>query len=371
MLSKSLIPQYLDGLRYREGQASSLRWLGEFRGRQGLLRRQPPEILASLGQLAAIESAESSNRIEGVTAPRERIEALVLRPTRPANRTEQEIAGYRDALYLIHESAGEMAFSVNVILQLHTMLSRLAHRDGGHWKKTDNQIVERNPDGSIRRVRFKAVPAVSTPLAMSDLVALYASATSDEREPLVVIPLAILDFLCIHPFTDGNGRMARLLTLMLLHRADFMVGRYISLERVIEQSKESYYEALAASSHGWHAGKTRSASVAELFLGRADCRVQGVRATGGAVQGCARRKDGVHRGAVRRRAMAFSISDIEAECPGVSRDMVRHVLRQMKTRGEIEVCGQGPGREVAAARPEFREAGIVSCPRRGEISGRC
>ena len=343
MLSKSLIPQYLDGLRYREGQASSLRWLGEFRGRQGLLRRQPPEILASLGQLAAIESAESSNRIEGVTAPRERIEALVLRPTRPANRTEQEIAGYRDALYLIHESAGEMAFSVNVILQLHTMLSRLAHRDGGHWKKTDNQIVERNPDGSIRRVRFKAVPAVSTHLAMSDLVALYASATSDEREPLVVIPLAILDFLCIHPFTDGNGRMARLLTLMLLHRADFMVGRYISLERVIEQSKESYYEALAASSHGWHAGKNNPHPWLNYFWGVliAACREFEQRV--GPFKDAPGAKTAFVEGAVRRRFMAFSISDIEAECPGVSRDMVRHVLRQMKTRGEIAVCGRGRG----------------------------
>lgn len=343
MLSKSLIPKYLDGIRYSEGQASTLRWLGEFRGRHHLFRQLAPEILASLRQLAAIESAESSNRIEGVTAPRARVEALVLRPTVPENRSEQEIAGYRDALNLIHESAGEMAFSVKVIRQLHAMLRRRAHGDGGHWKKTENQIVERNRDGSTRRVRSKAVPAASTRQAMNDLVAQYTLATAHEREPLVVIPLSILDFLCIHPFADGNGRMARLLTLILLHRADFAVGRYISLERVIEQSKESYYEALAASSRGWHAGKHDPHPWLNYFWGVliAACREFEQRV--GPFEDAPGAKSTLIVGAVRRRFMAFSISDVETECPGVSRDMVRHVLRQMKTRGEVEVRGRGRG----------------------------
>ena len=343
MLSKSLVPKYLDGISYSGQQVSSLKRLGEFQGRQDLFRQQAPEILASLKQLAAIESAESSNRIEGVTAPRGRVEDLMLRPTAPENRSEQEIAGYRDALNLIHESAGEMAFSVNVILQLHTMLNRFVPGDGGRWKMADNQIVERNPDGSLRRVRFKPVSAVTTPQAMDDLVELHAQATADEREPLVIIPLAILDFLCIHPFTDGNGRLARLLTLMLLHRADFEVGRYISLERVIEESKETYYEALEASSQGWHFGNHNPHPWLDYFWGvliaaykEFEQRMSGLKDAPGA-------KTALIEGAVRRRLKAFAISDIEAECPGVSRDMVRHVLRQLKTRGELEVRGKGRG----------------------------
>ena len=271
------------------------------------------------------------------------IEALVLRSTRPANRQEQEITGYRDALNLIHESAGEMAFSVNVILQLHATLNRRAHGVGGHWKKSDNQIVERNREGSIRHVRFRAVSAVRTPRAMNNLAALYALAAADEHEPFIVIPLAILDFLCIHPFTDGNGRMARLLTLLLLHRADFVVGRYISLERVIEESKETYYEALAASSQGWHAGKHDPHPWINYFWGVliAACREFEQRV--GPFKNASGAKSTLIVGAVRRRFMAFSISDIETECPGVSRDMVRHVLRHMKTRGEIAVRGRGRG----------------------------
>ena len=343
MLSKSLVPHYLDAIRYSGDQVSSLKRLGEFRGCQDLFKQQAPEILASLRQVAAIESAESSNRIEGVTAPRDRVEALMLRPTAPANRSEQEIAGYRDALNLIHESASEMAFSVNVILQLHTMLNRFVHDDGGRWKMIDNRIVERNPDGSLRRVRFSALAAVATPQAMSDLVELHAQATADAREPLVVIPLAILDFLCIHPFTDGNGRMARLLTLMLLYRADVEVGRYISLERVIEQSKETNYEALAASSQGWHDGSHDPHPWLNYFWGVVLAAYKEFEQRVNAFKDAPGAKTALVEAAVRRRLKAFSISDIEAECAGVSRDMVRHVLRQMKTRGEIEVRGKGRG----------------------------
>jgi len=343
MLSKSLVPKYLDAIRYSGEQASSLKRLGEFRGRQDLFRQQAPEILASLRQIAAIESTESSNRIEGVTAPRERVEALVLRPTAPANRSEQEIAGYRDALNLIHESAGEMTLSVNVILQLHTMLNRFVHGDGGRWKMADNEIVERKPDGSLRRVRFRAVTAVATPQAMNDLVELYAQATADEREPLVVIPLAILDFLCIHPFNDGNGRIARLLTLLLLYQANVAVGRYISLERVIEESKETYYEALEASSRGWHEGNHNPHPWLNYFWGVVTAAYKEFEVRVTAFKNAPGAKTAIIEAAVRRRVKAFAISEIEAECSGVSRDMVRHVLRQMKTRGELEARGRGRG----------------------------
>ena len=226
--------------------------VGEYRGKQELFRRQTPEVLASLKELAIIESSESSNRLEGITAPRERVRALVAQGTMPRDRSEQEIAGYRDVLTLIHGSADGITFSVNVILQLHQMLFRHVPSEGGRWKMAQNEIVERNADGSLRRVRFTPVSPVATPAAMEALVSEYADALNRAQDPLLLVPLAVLDFLCVHPFLDGNGRTARLLTQMLLYHAGYEVGRYISLERIFEESKESYYETLEVSSQGWH-----------------------------------------------------------------------------------------------------------------------
>lgn len=185
----------MDGIAFAEADLSSIKKLGEFRGRQEVLRQRSPETLELLKTTAVIESTESSNRLEGVTASHERIEALVQRPTAPANRSEQEIAGYRDALNLVHESARDMAFSRNVVLQLHSVLYKYLPDDGGRWKMTGNDIVERNADGSIRRIRFAPVAPVMTPQAMQDLETGYGAAIDMRREPLVVVPLAILDFL--------------------------------------------------------------------------------------------------------------------------------------------------------------------------------
>jgi len=342
----------LDGIRFSAADLSTLKQLGEYRGRQELYKQRAPEVLDLLKHAAIIESAESSNRLEGVTAPHERIEALVLRPATPLNRSEQEIAGYRDALNLIHEAAREMVFSVNVILQLHAMLYRFLPEGGGRWKMTDNDIVERNPDGSFRRIRFKPVSPVSTPQAMEDLVAAYHRVVDDQREQLVVVPLAILDFLCIHPFRDGNGRTARLLTLLLLYHFGFEVGRYISLERVIEESKETYYEALEASSQGWHEGRhdphpwmTYVWGVLIAAYKEFEQRVTETRDVRGA-------KTALIEQAVRRRVKPFGIGDIEAECPNVSRDMVRHVLRAMRQRGEVEIRGRGRTAKWARTKQE-------------------
>jgi Fic family protein len=334
---------YLERLRFSGEQAASLRALGQFRGRQDLFRQQAPEVLAALREAAVIESSESSNRIEGVTAPRERIEALVLKPAAPRDRSEEEIAGYRDALNLIHESAPEMAFSANVILQLHGMLYRYQPGVGGRWKMAPNEIVERSPDGSVRRVRFVPVSPVATPFAMERLEADYARAVDTQREPLILVPLAVLDFLCIHPFADGNGRMARLLTLLLLYQGEYEVGRYISLERIIEESKETYYEALESSSQGWHEGKHDPLPWMTYLWGvliRAyrefEERVGGIRTGRGA-------KTDLVEQAVSRRTRPFGITDIEAECPGVSRDMVRHVLQRLRDEGKLVVQGTGRG----------------------------
>ena len=195
---------------------------------------QAHDLRKRLYEIAAyIESTESSNRIEGIEAPRLQLEKIVLHGAKPRNRSEQEIAGYRDALALIHDSAPAMPLSTNLILQLHQTVFRYLPSDGGQWKSTDNEIVERLADGT-QRLRFRPVPSIATPQAMGDLVAGWHQALlAPASDALVLTPLLVLDFLCIHPFRDGNGRVGRLLTLLALYQVGYEVGRYISLERVI------------------------------------------------------------------------------------------------------------------------------------------
>lgn len=304
-----------------------------------MFTRQLPRQLETLRQSAVIESAESSNRIEGITAAAGRVAELVSKDAKPRNRSEHEIAGYRDALRLIHDSHEAMPFTANVVLQLHSMLFQYMAGQGGRWKSTDNEIAGTDNDGRIVRVRFKATPAVATPQAMETLAADYARAIGEHAiDPLVVIPLAILDLLCIHPFRDGNGRIARLATLMVLYQADYRVGRYISLERIVEQSKETYYEALERSSQRWHEGRHDPHPWLDYFWG---VLIRAYREFEDRVEMLKGSKTDQVRQAVRRRRGSFGISDIESDCPGVSRDMVRHVLRQMKSDGLVAPTGLG------------------------------
>jgi len=340
----SLDIKYLETLNFSAEQVSVLKKIGESRGKQELFFRQTPEVLESLQQVAIIESSESSNRLEGVTAPHDRIEALVMKSTTPKNRSEQEIAGYRDALALIHESARYMDFTVNIILQCHSIVYRYMPDDGGRWKMVDNEIVEKNPDGSVKRIRFRPVSAVLTPQAMDTLAKTYKEAINQHnKEPLVVIPLTILDFLCIHPFTDGNGRVARLLTLLLLYHFDYQVGRYISLERIFEESKETYYETLEKSSIGWHQGRHDSFPWMNYFWGVLIRAYQEFEERVGKIRTGKGSKTEQIRMAVNRRIGPFAISDIESDCPGISRDMIRIVLRQLRDEKAIILQGKGRG----------------------------
>lgn len=339
----SLKPEYLNKLTYTETALSALKTIGEFKGKQKLFSSQTPEILDSLKQAAIIESSESSNRLEGITAPHKRIEGLVVNNSAPKNRPEQEIAGYRDALNLIHESANDMVFSNNVILQIHSMIYRYMPMEvSGRWKTSENEIVERNADGTIHRVRFKTVSAFQTPVAMERLVEYYQNAIhQDSKEPLVIIPLTILDFLCIHPFSDGNGRTARLLTLMLLYQFGYEVGRFISLERIFEESKETYYETLEKSSKNWHEGKHDPFPWLNYFWGVLTKAYREFEERVGKIRTGRGSKTELVRNAVARKIKPFSISDIERECAGTSRDMVRLVFRQMKAEGLIQPQGKG------------------------------
>ena len=339
----SLTPTFLDGLTFSAGQASVMRALGEYRGKQQLYERQRPQLLEALLTVAKIESTDASNKLEGITAPEARLEALVRRRDTPRNRSEQEIAGYRDALELIHQSRTDMPVTVNVIRQLHQRICSYLPDQGGDWKPADNEIVERDPDANIVRVRFTPVSAVATPQAMQNLVQRYESATKDNREPLLIVPLLVLDFLCIHPFRDGNGRVARLLTLLALYHAGYDVGRFISLERVIHDSHKSYYDTLEASSQGWHDREHDVIPWLEYFWGVLLRAYKEFEERVGNLDQPGISKSQRVREAVVRKIKPFRIGDIERECPDVSRETIRLVLRAMKKEGLIEPKGRGRG----------------------------
>lgn len=339
----SLDENYLKTLTFSVDQLTILRTIGEYQGKQELYFKQSPEILKGLQQVAVIESSESSNRLEGITAPHHRIAELITQNTQPKDRSEQEIAGYRDALNLIHQSFKHMPFSLNVILQLHSWLYRYLPKPGGQWKTTDNEITETHPDGT-KRVRFIPSNAFETPLAMESLVKGYEKSIHQWKiEPLIVIPGIILDFLCIHPFLDGNGRTARLLTLLLLYHFDYQVGRYISLERIFEESKESYYETLEKSSQGWHESKHNIMPWMTYFWGVLLRAYKEFEARVGTLTTGKGNKAHHIRLTVENMIGPFSISDIERACPSVSRDTIRLVLRHLRDQNIIVSAGKGRG----------------------------
>ncbi|MGF6130576.1 Fic family protein [Pseudomonas frederiksbergensis] len=338
---QSLTPDFLSKLRYNGSQVATLRALGEYRGKQQLFVAQSPEVLNDLKRLAVIESTESSNRLEGVVVTPARLKSLVVKNAEPKSRSEQEIAGYRDALSLIHAAAEGMPISEGVIRQLHSMLYRYLPQDGGEWKATNNDISERHPDGSSR-IRFRPVAAHLTPIAMVEMVTQYRKALDqNQADPLVLVPLVILDFLCIHPFSDGNGRVARLLTLLLLYQFDYRVGRFISLERIFEGSKESYYETLEVSSQGWHEGLHNVQPWLDYFWGALLRAYKEFEVRVGTIEKRHGGKSDRVRVEALKRFLPFSITELEEACPGVSRDTVRMVLRSLKAEGLIQSTGKG------------------------------
>ncbi len=225
----------------------------EFKGRQNLFIEQKAETLTTLLDIAKIQSTEASNKIEGIYTSDERLKLIAMDKTTPKSRDEQEIAGYRDVLATIHESHDFIPVKPSVILQLHRDLYKYSGFSfGGTYKNSDNVITEEHSDGT-KRVRFEPVHSWETSESIDELCKAYNEIIGKgTANPLIVISMFVLDFLCIHPFNDGNGRMSRLLTLLLLYRSNFIVGKYISIEKIIEQSKETYYEVLEASSKNWH-----------------------------------------------------------------------------------------------------------------------
>jgi Fic family protein len=314
--------------------------ISEYKGKEELYRKQSPQVLQSLVEMAMIESVESSNRMEGVTVEKVRLRPLIIGHSKPRDRSEEELAGYRRALDLIHQKYESLVISPQTLQDLHRF-SRFDIGDAGEWKKKNNEIIKKHPDGRIE-VIFKPVAAQDVPEAMKQLCLAYEHSITQLRyPPLYAIACLILDFLCIHPFRDGNGRVSRLLTLLSLYQAGYEVGKYISIERIIEQSKESYYEALDKSSQDWHKGKHNIMPWFHYFLGTIvaaykefERRADHVKASKGA-------KTAVVTEAILNQVGEFSISDIERECPGVSRDMIRVVFRQLQKDKKIVCLGKG------------------------------
>ena len=239
----------------------------EYRGKQELFIEAKPDVLQAMLEIAKIQSTGASNRIEGIYTSEERLAALVKSKAEPRNRSEQEIAGYREVLSLIHDSYDYMVPRTNVILQLHRDLYQFSPASyGGSFKNSDNVIAEIDSSGQSR-VRFQPLSAFETPDAVERLTNTFVEAIRTEKyDPLLLVPLFILDFLCIHPFNDGNGRMSRLLTLLLLYRSGYIVGKYISVEMIIEKTKETYYEVLQESSAGWYEGKNAYLPFVKYYL---------------------------------------------------------------------------------------------------------
>ncbi|MCL2628399.1 MAG: Fic family protein [Oscillospiraceae bacterium] len=246
---------------------SLLTGIHEHKGRQDVFFSVKKDILHQLKEIAKIQSTDSSNRIEGIYTSEKRLKLLVLDKVMPQNRNEQEIAGYKDVLTSINESHDYILQKPNVFLQLHRDLYKYSGNSiGGNYKTTNNTIEEVDTQGN-RYLRFEPVSAWETHDAIEKICSALEEVKGKNVEPLLIIPVFILDFLCIHPFSDGNGRMSRLITLLLLYRFGYIVGKYISIERLIEKSKETYYEVLLQSSQNWHDNKNDYSAFVKYYLG--------------------------------------------------------------------------------------------------------
>jgi Fic family protein len=325
---------------------TSTAWLlsdiAESKGGQDLFTRQSPQILTALRETALIQSVESSNRIEGVTVEPDRLAPLVFGKTKPRDRPEQEIQGYREALNLIHTSAAALPIVPDTLKRLHRTCQE-GGGDAGQWKSIDNDIIEYRP-GFPPRVRFRPVSVAATPAAVEELCLTYRDALGQQVAPsLLVIAALVLDFLCIHPFRDGNGRVSRLLTLLALYHLGYEVGRYVSLERLIEDSREDYYEALHRSSEKWHEGDHDLLPWTNYFLSVLRRAYVLFEERAGEVRSPRGSKTALVEAAIGGLPAGFSIVEVERICPGVSRDMIRRVLRDQQKAGKLESVGRGPG----------------------------
>lgn len=310
-------------------------------GKQELYLKQRPQELEKLVEVAKIQSTEASNAIEGIVTTDTRIRQLVEEKTTPRNRSEQEIVGYRDVLNIIHNSFDAIPITQNYILQLHKILySHLNNPMGGRTKNVQNYISASYPDGHIE-ILFTPPSPFETPEALDRICMEYNRVIGNmEVEPLIIIPVFIHDFLCIHPFNDGNGRMSRLLTTLLLYRSGFYVGKYISLEAKIAENKDLYYDALSASQHGWHEGTEDIVPFVKYLLGTILASYKDFEDRFSLIETKLSALEMV-RLASRNRIGHFNKQDIRELCPTLGDSTIEKAFRDLIALGELKKEGKG------------------------------
>ena len=310
-------------------------------GKQEMYLKQRPEELEKLVEIAKVQSTEASNAIEGIVTTSTRIRQLVEEKTAPRNRDEQEIAGYRDALNIIHENFDAIPITRNYILQLHKVLySHMNNPMAGQTKSVQNYISATDPDGHTETL-FTPLAPFETPEALDRICDEYNRVIGNmEAEPLIVIPIFIHDFLCIHPFNDGNGRMSRLLTTLLLYRNGFYVGKYISLEAKIAKNKDLYYAALRQAQEGWHERTEDAVPFIKYLLGIILSAYRDFEERFSLVE---QKKPALEtvRQATLNKIGRFSKQDIRELCPALSVSSIEGALRKLVASGELKREGNG------------------------------
>ncbi len=328
-------------LNITEDLIQTIASIGEFKGEQNLFLDMQADALSALAELAKIQSTEASNKIEGIYTNAERLKQLVLDKTNPKNRSEKEIAGYRNILKLIHENYKYIPVKPSYILQMHKELYIYSEKNyGGKYKAVDNFITQENELGETL-VRFRPIPAWETPSAMEGVCEALAKAEEKNSiNALLLIPMFILDFLCIHPFNDGNGRMSRLLTLLLFYRAGFNVGKYVSIEKKIEQTKESYYDALFESSQGWHENKNDYMPFIKYMLGVLLAAYRDFKERVNILEKPPTKSQRISE-LIKNKLGAITKSEIRELCFDISDITIQRTLADLTEKGDIKKIGGG------------------------------
>lgn len=321
---------------------SLLTTIHEFKGRQALFIEANSDKLLDLLEIAKIQSTEYSNKIEGIYTSDDRLKQIVLDKTMPKTRSEKEIAGYRDVLNTIHANYEYIPIIPSMLLQLHRDLYKFSGEGyGGKFKSSDNIIAEVGRNGK-KSIRFKPVPAWQTAESINDLCSAFNEIIESENvDPLLLIPMFILDFLCIHPFDDGNGRMSRLLMLLLLYRSGYIVGKYISLEKIIENSKESYYEVLKESSFGWHENENNYEPFVRYTLGIIVSAYREFESRVILVSKVNVSKSERISEIIKGHIGKITKSEIMKLCPDISQTTVQRTLNNLLENGQITKIGGG------------------------------
>ena len=321
--------------------SNALRTLGQYQGKQALLQQQRPQLIKTLKDIAIIQSSESSNRIEGINIDHKRLEQLLIKKSKPKDRSEGQILGYRNLLSDIHVNYKKIEMTPSTIMKMHKEMLKFTDLPGGMWKTKDNTIEERLSDGTWI-TRFEPVSAQQTPIYMKNLCQDFNRLwTQNTIDHLIIIFAFIFDFLCIHPFTDGNGRISRLLTVVLLHKANIDVTRYISYERLVEDTKDSYYEILREVSQGWHQNQHHLLPWLEYNISLLLAAYKELESRVGMLDSEKGSKTAWILEIINDMPAEFNVGELVRLSPGISRPMIRHILDNLRKEGKIKSLGTG------------------------------